>query len=151
MTPDRQRDRMLGAEPPMDASGNKENRSHKNSADAADYCDGAATGKTIQVCLMPVQYDQYSKDREADRLADQAHSSCDPLKHLSTEHPVARFDFRLRNSSEPEAEIGGGVHGGWSFLRGGCWFFSLAIQYKSISRAGVSGCDEKSEKIFLIR
>jgi hypothetical protein len=37
------------------------------------------------------------------------------------------------------------------FLIGGCWFFSLAIPYKSISRAGVSESDEKSEKIFLIR
>jgi hypothetical protein len=40
-------------------------------------------------------YDQYPKDPEADRFADQAHSSRDPLEHLSAEHPVGRFDFRL--------------------------------------------------------
>jgi hypothetical protein len=79
----------------METGGDKENRSHKNGADTADCCDGTATGKTIQVCLMPVQYDQYPKDREADRFADQAHSSRDPLKHLSAEHPVGRFDFMV--------------------------------------------------------
>jgi len=86
---------MSGAEPPMETGGDKENRSHENSADAADYCDGTATGKTIQVCLMSVYDYQYPKDQEADRFADQAHSSRDPLKHLSAEHPVGRFDFRL--------------------------------------------------------
>ena len=93
--PDRQRGRMSGAEAPMETGGDNENRTHKNSGDAADYCDGTATGKTIQVCLVPVRYDQYPKDQEADRFADQAHSSRDPLKYLSAEHPVGRFDFRL--------------------------------------------------------
>ena len=86
---------MSDAEPPMDASGDKENRSHKNSADAADYCNGTATGETIQVCLIPVHYDQYPEDRETDGLAGQADSSRDPLKYLSTEHQLGRFDFRL--------------------------------------------------------
>jgi hypothetical protein len=27
-------------------------------------------GETIQVCLMPVRYDQYPEDQEADRFAD---------------------------------------------------------------------------------
>jgi hypothetical protein len=38
----------------MDASGDKENRTYQESADAADHCNGTATGKTIQVCLVPV-------------------------------------------------------------------------------------------------
>ena len=93
--PDRQRGRMFGAVPAMETSCDKENRTHENSADAADYCNGTPTSKTIQVCLMPVQYDQYSKDREAERLADQAHSSRDPLKHSSAGHPVGRSDFMV--------------------------------------------------------
>jgi hypothetical protein len=36
-------------------------------------------------------------------------------------------------------------------LIGGCWFFSLAMLYKSIWRPEVSGRDEKSEKIIVIR
>ena len=86
---------MVDAEPPMKTGGDKENRSHKNSADAADYCDGTATGKTIEVCLMPVHYDQHPKDQEAHRFADQADSGRDPLKHLSVEYPVDRFDLRF--------------------------------------------------------
>ena len=53
----------------MEISGNKENCTHENSADAADDCNGAATRKTVQVSLMPVHYDQYPQDREADRFA----------------------------------------------------------------------------------
>ena len=79
LTPNRQRGRMSGAEPPMETSCNKENRSHKNSADAADHCNGTPTSKAIQLCLVPVHYDQYPKDRETDRVADQAESSRDPL------------------------------------------------------------------------
>jgi hypothetical protein len=86
---------MAGAESPMETGGNKENRSHKNSTDAAYHCDGTAAGKTIRVCLMPVRYDQYPKDQEAHRLADQADSGRDPLKHLSAEHPVSRFDLMV--------------------------------------------------------
>ena len=95
MTSDRQRRRMHGAEPPMDANGTKENRTHEKGADATDHRKGTAACKTIHVSLMPVQYDQYPKDQEADRLADQAHSGRDPLQHLSAEHPVGRLDFRL--------------------------------------------------------
>jgi len=84
---------MPGAEPPMEITGNKENCTHENSADAADDCDRTASAETIQICLMPVHDDQYPKYREADRFAEQAHSSRDPLKHLSPEHPVGRFDF----------------------------------------------------------
>jgi len=54
LAPDRQLGRMSAAEPPMDASGDKENRTYQESADAADHCNGTATGKTIQVCLVPV-------------------------------------------------------------------------------------------------
>jgi hypothetical protein len=79
----------------METGSDKENRTHNSSADAADYCDGTAAGKAVQLCLMPVHYDQYPEDREAYSFADQAHSSCDPLKYLSTEHPVGPFDFRL--------------------------------------------------------
>ena len=86
---------MSGAEPAVETGGDKENRTHQNSADAADYRNGTAAGETIQVCLMPVQYDQYPKDREADSLAEEAHPSRDPLQHLSAERPVDRFDFRL--------------------------------------------------------
>jgi hypothetical protein len=63
----------------MDANGNKENRAHEKGADATDYRNGTAAGKTIQVCLMPVHYDQYPKDRETGRFADQAHLGRDPL------------------------------------------------------------------------
>jgi hypothetical protein len=94
----------------MVISGNKENRTDQNSADAADHRNGTAPSKTIRVCLMPVHYDQYPKDRETDRLADQADSSRDPLQRLSAEKRVGRFKFRLWYSSEPEAEIGGGIH-----------------------------------------
>ena len=95
MTPDRQRGRMHDAEPPMDANGNKENRAHQKGADTTDYRKGAAPRETIQVCLISVHYDQYPEDREADCFADQADSSRDPLKDLSTEHQLGRFDFRL--------------------------------------------------------
>ena len=80
---------MSGAESPMEISGSKENCTYENSADAADDCNGAATRKTLQVGLMPVHYNQYPQDREADRFADQAHLSRDPLKHLSADpwHP----------------------------------------------------------------
>jgi len=134
----------------MDANGNKKNRANQESTDATDHRKRAAAGKTIQVCLMPVNDDQYPKDREADGFADQTQSSRDPLKHLSAEHPVGRFDFRLRCPGKPEAEIGSGTHCGWSFLRGGCWFFQPCYPYKSISRAGVSESDQKSENSFLI-
>ena len=93
--PDRQRDGTSGAEPPMETSCDKENRTHENSADAADPCNGTPTSKTIQVCLMPVHYDQYPKDQEADRFADQTHSSGDPLQGLSAEQPAGRFDFTV--------------------------------------------------------
>ena len=79
----------------METSCDKENRSHKNSAGAPDYRNATATGETIQICLMPVHYNQYPKDPEADRFADQADSSRDPLKHLPAKHPVGRFDFRV--------------------------------------------------------
>jgi hypothetical protein len=61
---------MSGAEPAMETRGDKESRAHQNSADAADHRNGAATGETIQICLMPVQYDQYPKDPEPNRFAD---------------------------------------------------------------------------------
>jgi hypothetical protein len=54
----------------MDVSGDKESRTHKNSADAADHRNGTATAKTVQICLMPVRCDQYPKDQEAHRFAD---------------------------------------------------------------------------------
>ena len=63
--------------------------------DPAEGRNGTATSEAVQVCLMPVQYDQYPKDRETDRFADQTHSGRDPLKDLSAKHPVGRSDFRL--------------------------------------------------------
>jgi hypothetical protein len=63
----------------METGSDKENRTHKNSADAADYRNGTATGETIQICLIPVHYDQYPKDPEAENQVDQAQSSRDPL------------------------------------------------------------------------
>jgi hypothetical protein len=54
----------------MDVSGDKENRTHKNSANAADHRNGTTTAKTVQVCLSPVHCDQYPKDQEAHRFAD---------------------------------------------------------------------------------
>jgi hypothetical protein len=47
----------------MDANGNKESRTHQKSTNATDHRNGTAPGETIQVCLMPVHYDQYPKDR----------------------------------------------------------------------------------------
>jgi len=83
---------MFGAEPPMDASGDKENRTYQESADATDHRKGTAIAKTVQVCLIPVQHDQHSEDRETDGFADKTDSSRDPLKHLSAEHPVGCFN-----------------------------------------------------------
>jgi hypothetical protein len=42
----------------METSGDKENCTHQNSADTADYRNGTAAAKTIQVCLMPIHYNQ---------------------------------------------------------------------------------------------
>ena len=44
---------------------------------------------------MPVHYDQYPEDRKTDSFADQADSSRNPLKHLSADHPVGRFDIQI--------------------------------------------------------
>jgi hypothetical protein len=54
----------------MDASGDKENRTYQESADAADHRNGTATGETVQLRLMPVDEDQHPKDPEADSQAD---------------------------------------------------------------------------------
>ena len=48
----------------MNASRDKENQTHQNSADAADHRNGTATGETIQICLIPVHYDQYPKTQK---------------------------------------------------------------------------------------
>jgi len=53
----------------METGGGKENHRHENSADTADHCNGTATAKTVQVCLMPVYDDQYPNDQEADCFA----------------------------------------------------------------------------------
>jgi hypothetical protein len=63
----------------MNASRDKENQTHQNSADAVDHRNGTATGETIQICLIPVHHDQYPKDPEAENQVDQAQSSRDPL------------------------------------------------------------------------
>jgi hypothetical protein len=64
-------------------------------AKAPWLCSKSATSETVQLCLMPVRYDQYPKDRETDRVADQAESCRDPLQHSSAEKRVGRFDFRV--------------------------------------------------------
>ena len=69
LTPDRQRGRMAGAKTPMETGGAKENRTYQESSDGADYRKRTAAGETVQFCLMPVHYDQYPKDQEADRFA----------------------------------------------------------------------------------
>ena len=61
---------MAGAKPPMETGGAKENRTYQESGDAADHRKRTAAGETAQLCLMPVQDDQYPKDREADRFAE---------------------------------------------------------------------------------
>ena len=66
-----------------------------DSAETANDRHEAAAGKISQVCLVPVCYDQGPKDRETDGLADQSHSSCDPLHGFSHEQPVGHSDFRL--------------------------------------------------------
>jgi hypothetical protein len=76
---DQQRGRTSGAKPPVETSGDEENCTHQNCADAADHYKGTATGETVQVRLMLVHDHQYPEDREADSFADQAHSSRDPL------------------------------------------------------------------------
>jgi hypothetical protein len=43
---------------------------------------------------MLVHYDLYPEDQEADCFADQAHSSRDPLLHLSAEQRVGRSFFQ---------------------------------------------------------
>jgi hypothetical protein len=53
----------------MDISGDEENCAHQKGTEAADDCNRTASGKTIQVCLMPVRYDQYPEDQESDRFA----------------------------------------------------------------------------------
>ena len=86
---------MSGAEPPMETSGKKENRTYQESANAADRRNGTAAGETVQLSLVPVDDDQHRKDPEAESQGDKAHSSRDPLQHLSADEPVGRFDFRL--------------------------------------------------------
>jgi len=76
---------MTGAEPPVEASGDKENRTNQESANAADHRKGTTAGETIQLSLMPVDDDQHRKDPEAEGQADQTHSSRDPLQRLSAE------------------------------------------------------------------
>ena len=67
---------------------------------------------------------------------------------LSTQLVVSTFDSETRVNLRLRLAV---ASMGLVFLRGGCWFFSLAIPYKSISRAEVSESDEKSENFFLIR
>jgi hypothetical protein len=38
----------------MEASGDEENRTYQESADAADHRNGTAARETVQLCLMPV-------------------------------------------------------------------------------------------------
>jgi hypothetical protein len=54
----------------METGGAKENRTYQESSDGADYRKRTAAGETVQFCLMPVHYDQYPKDQEADRFAE---------------------------------------------------------------------------------
>ena len=70
LAPNGQRDRTSGAEPPMDVSGDKESRTHKNSADATDNRKGTAAGETVQLRLMLVDDDQHRKDPEAESQGD---------------------------------------------------------------------------------
>jgi len=86
---------MSDAEPLMEIGSDKENQTHQESADAANYRNGTAAGETVQLCLMAVDDDQHRKDPEAESQGDKAHSSRDPLQHLSADEPVGRFDFRL--------------------------------------------------------
>jgi hypothetical protein len=43
---------MAGAGPQIERSSDKENCIYSSSGDAADHCNGTATGETIQVCLI---------------------------------------------------------------------------------------------------
>ena len=61
---------MSDAEPPMETGGDKENHTHQESADAANYRNKTAAGETVQLCLMPVDDDQHRKDPEAESQAD---------------------------------------------------------------------------------
>jgi hypothetical protein len=70
---------------------------------------------------------------------------------LSTQSVVSTFDSDARVNPRLKLAVASMGVSLFESLRGGCWFFSLAIPYKSISRAGVSESDEKSEKTFLIR
>jgi|SRR6516165_6846767 len=89
LTPDRQRGRMSDAEPPMETSGDKENRTYQESADAADYRKGTAAGETVQLCLMPVNDDQHRKDPEAESQADQTQSGRRLLRCHVTPNVIA--------------------------------------------------------------
>ena len=101
---------MSDAETPMEASGDKKNRTYQESADATDHRKGTAAGETVQLSLMPVDDDQHSKDPEAESQADQTHSSRDPLQGPSAKQSVRRFDLRHRCWDEPEGKIGSGIH-----------------------------------------
>jgi hypothetical protein len=54
----------------METGGDKENHTHQESADAANYRNKTAAGETVQLCLMPVDDDQHRKDPEAESQAD---------------------------------------------------------------------------------
>ena len=45
---------MVGAKPPMETGGAKENRAYQESSDAADHRKRTAAGETVQLCLMQV-------------------------------------------------------------------------------------------------
>jgi hypothetical protein len=76
---DRQRGQMSDAESRMETSGDKENRTNQESADAADHRNGTATPETVQLRLMPVSEDQHPKDPKAESQADSTRSRRDPL------------------------------------------------------------------------
>jgi len=80
---------MGGAKPPMEASGDEENRTYQESADAADYRKGTAAGETVQLCLMPVNDDQHRKDPEAESQADQTQSGRRLLRCHVTPNVIA--------------------------------------------------------------
>ena len=108
----------------MEISGNKENCTHQNSADATDDCNGTATGKTNQVCLMPVHNNQYPEDRESDHFTDRLIrvvilcSTCrlNNQSAFSTLESDARANLRLKVVASMAFSAG---------LIGGRWFFSL--------------------------
>jgi len=74
-----------------------------------------------------------------------------PFQGLSLGQHLRHSGFRLWCLSEPEAEIGGGIHSVWSLFVRRLWDLQLAMLYKSICGARVSALTKKMKNSRLFR